>query len=135
MEAAREIILYRLVLLTYHLQEFRIPVMMPANGEAVSIPGIANLEVDVPQDIVQRCIELDPTPSKKACPFSACLIMDKQVRHYIIVDYVSINTYICIYMHMHTYTSEYVYEVLRLHYFKVMITEWSGSDFLRGGCQ
>ncbi|VDO79041.1 unnamed protein product [Heligmosomoides polygyrus] len=32
-------------------KEFRIPVMMPANGEAVSIPGIANLEVDVPQDI------------------------------------------------------------------------------------
>lgn len=52
---------------------------MPANGESVVIPGVATLEVDVPHDIVQRCIELDPTPSKKACPFSACLVMDKQV--------------------------------------------------------
>ncbi|VDL69022.1 unnamed protein product [Nippostrongylus brasiliensis] len=59
-------------------KEFRIPVMMPANGESVVIPGVVNLEVDVPQDIVQRCIDLDPTPSKKACPFSACLVMDKQ---------------------------------------------------------
>ncbi|CAJ0602295.1 unnamed protein product [Cylicocyclus nassatus] len=59
-------------------QEFHVPVLMPANGESVVIPGIATLEVDVPHDIVQRCIDLDPTPSKKACPFSACLIMDKQ---------------------------------------------------------
>ncbi|PIO61853.1 hypothetical protein TELCIR_16608 [Teladorsagia circumcincta] len=59
-------------------KEFRVPVLMPANGESVSIPGISNLEVDVPQDIVQRCLDLDPTPSKKACPFSACLVMDKQ---------------------------------------------------------
>ncbi|VDO87767.1 unnamed protein product [Haemonchus placei] len=59
-------------------KEFRVPVLMPANGESVTIPGIANLEVDVPQDIVQRCLDLDPTPSKKACPFSACLVMDKQ---------------------------------------------------------
>ncbi|PIO62029.1 metallo-beta-lactamase domain protein, partial [Teladorsagia circumcincta] len=59
-------------------KEFRVPVLMPANGESVSIPGISILEVDVPQDIVQRCLDLDPTPSKKACPFSACLVMDKQ---------------------------------------------------------
>ncbi|KAK5967804.1 hypothetical protein GCK32_005997 [Trichostrongylus colubriformis] len=59
-------------------KEFRIPVLMPANGESVTIPGITSLEVDVPQDIVQRCLDLDPTPSKKACPFSACLVMDKQ---------------------------------------------------------
>ncbi|KAE9421527.1 hypothetical protein Angca_004797, partial [Angiostrongylus cantonensis] len=58
--------------------EFRVPVLMPANGECVVIPGTPSLEVDVPLDIVQRSIELDPTPSKKACPFSACLIMDKQ---------------------------------------------------------
>uniref|UniRef100_A0A158PA49 Integrator complex subunit 11 n=1 Tax=Angiostrongylus cantonensis TaxID=6313 RepID=A0A158PA49_ANGCA len=60
-------------------KEFRVPVLMPANGECVVIPGTPSLEVDVPLDIVQRSIELDPTPSKKACPFSACLIMDKQV--------------------------------------------------------
>ncbi|VDM52997.1 unnamed protein product [Angiostrongylus costaricensis] len=59
-------------------KEFRVPVLMPANGECVVIPGTPSLEVDVPLDIVQRSIELDPTPSKKACPFSACLIMDKQ---------------------------------------------------------
>ncbi|KJH44442.1 NC domain protein [Dictyocaulus viviparus] len=60
-------------------KEFRIPVLMPANGESVVIPGMVSLEVDVPLDIVQRSIDLDPTPSKKACPFSACLIMDKQI--------------------------------------------------------
>ncbi|KAJ1351671.1 hypothetical protein KIN20_007782 [Parelaphostrongylus tenuis] len=58
-------------------KEFRIPVLTPANGESIAIPGIVNLEVDVPIDIVQRAIELDCSPAKKLCPFSACLTMDK----------------------------------------------------------
>ncbi|KAK6017961.1 metallo-beta-lactamase domain protein [Ostertagia ostertagi] len=50
-------------------KEFRVPVLMPANGESVSIPGISNLEVDVPQDIVQRCLGPRPHSVKKGLPF------------------------------------------------------------------
>ncbi|CAI4231936.1 unnamed protein product [Auanema sp. JU1783] len=60
------------------IKEFNLPVYMPANGETVSIPPVNSMQIEVPWDIIERSIELDPTPSKKHCPFSACLLVDKQ---------------------------------------------------------
>ena len=52
---------------------------MPANGETVVIPGDTKLEIEVPIEVIERSISLDPTPSKRHCPFSAALIVTKEV--------------------------------------------------------
>ncbi|PAV66533.1 hypothetical protein WR25_22543 [Diploscapter pachys] len=59
-------------------KEFNLPVFMPANGETVTISAEPTLEVLVPNDLLQKSIALDPSPAKRHCPFSACIVVDKE---------------------------------------------------------
>ncbi|VDM97005.1 unnamed protein product [Thelazia callipaeda] len=59
-------------------KEFNLKVFKPANGETVVIETPLSVYLDIPMKILDRCIDLDPTPSKRACPFRAFLVMDKQ---------------------------------------------------------
>ncbi|VDM92832.1 unnamed protein product, partial [Onchocerca ochengi] len=58
--------------------EFNLKVFKPANGETVTIETPLNVCLNIPVQILDRCIDLDPTPSKRFCPFRAFLAMDKQ---------------------------------------------------------
>lgn len=60
-------------------QEFNLPVFKPANGETITIECNADVELEIPEEIIAKSIANDPTPSKRFCPFSACVLMDKQV--------------------------------------------------------
>ncbi|KAL3997799.1 Integrator complex subunit 11 [Acanthocheilonema viteae] len=59
-------------------KEFNLKVFKPANGETVTIETPLNICLNIPVQIIDRCINLDPTPSKRFCPFRAFLAMDKQ---------------------------------------------------------
>lgn len=57
--------------------EFHLPVYKPANGESIIISTPLDVHLDVPLSLIERSIRLDPTPSKRFCPFRACIVMDK----------------------------------------------------------
>ncbi|GMT37908.1 hypothetical protein PFISCL1PPCAC_29205, partial [Pristionchus fissidentatus] len=59
-------------------KEFGLRVYKPANGETVSIPASLEMDIEVPAELIHRSISLDPTPAKRACPFRASLLLDKQ---------------------------------------------------------
>ncbi|VDK73433.1 unnamed protein product [Litomosoides sigmodontis] len=59
-------------------KEFNLKVFKPANGETVIIETPLNVCLNIPVQIIDRSISLDPTPSKRFCPFRAFLAMDKQ---------------------------------------------------------
>ncbi|KAF8371495.1 hypothetical protein PRIPAC_77924 [Pristionchus pacificus] len=59
-------------------KEFGLRVYKPANGETVSIPASLEMELEVPNELVEKSIIMDPTPSKRSCPFRATLLLDKQ---------------------------------------------------------
>lgn len=61
------------------LKEFNLQVFKPANGETVTIETPLTIYLNIPVPIIDRCVALDPTPSKRFCPFRAFLVMDKQV--------------------------------------------------------
>lgn len=54
-------------------------VYKPANGESVTIRTKPKVEISVPVDIIERSLSLDPTPSKRFCPFHAVLTLDAEV--------------------------------------------------------
>uniref|UniRef100_A0A183TYC5 Integrator complex subunit 11 n=2 Tax=Toxocara canis TaxID=6265 RepID=A0A183TYC5_TOXCA len=59
-------------------KEFGVRVYKPANGESITIDKELGAALTVPSQLIERSIALDPTPSKKFCPFRAYAIMDKQ---------------------------------------------------------
>jgi integrator complex subunit 11 len=61
-------------------KEFSIKVFKPANGETVTIDSCLEVELEVPEDIISKSLANDPTPLKKFCPFSACVLMDKNTK-------------------------------------------------------
>uniref|UniRef100_F1KVT5 Integrator complex subunit 11 n=1 Tax=Ascaris suum TaxID=6253 RepID=F1KVT5_ASCSU len=59
-------------------KEFGLRVYKPANGESICVDTELNATLTVPSQLIDKSISLDPTPSKKFCPFRAYVIMDKQ---------------------------------------------------------
>ncbi|CAD6195095.1 unnamed protein product [Caenorhabditis auriculariae] len=59
-------------------KEFGVPVHMPANGETIMIEPSPKAFIEVSNQLIERSIALDPTSSKKSCPFTACVVLDKQ---------------------------------------------------------
>ncbi|VDK25473.1 unnamed protein product [Anisakis simplex] len=59
-------------------KEFGLRVYKPANGESITIEKDVDGSLTVPSQLIERSIALDPTPSKKFCPFRAYVVMDKQ---------------------------------------------------------
>ncbi|CAI5441233.1 unnamed protein product [Caenorhabditis angaria] len=62
------------------VKEFKIPVHMPANGETVSIEKLPTFELPISQDKIEKCISLDPNPSKKQCPFNSKFVLDQSTQ-------------------------------------------------------
>lgn len=59
-------------------EEFKVKVFKPANGETVTIPTELCMYLNVPVHIIEKSLSLDPSPSKRFCPFRAYVVMDKQ---------------------------------------------------------
>lgn len=59
-------------------EQFKIEVFKPANGESIDIWTEPKVELNVPMDVVERSLSLDPTPSKRFCPFHAVLTLDAE---------------------------------------------------------
>uniref|UniRef100_A0A914V6H5 Integrator complex subunit 11 n=1 Tax=Plectus sambesii TaxID=2011161 RepID=A0A914V6H5_9BILA len=58
-------------------KEFNLPVFKPANGETVVVPTRLDVRLDVPVSIIEHSLSLDPSPSKRSCPFRAAVRMDR----------------------------------------------------------
>ncbi|MFH4979065.1 hypothetical protein AB6A40_005774 [Gnathostoma spinigerum] len=67
-------------------QEFNLKVYKPANGETVVVPTLLDVNLDIPTQLIERSISLDPSPSKRFCPFRACILMDKQTQELSVIS-------------------------------------------------
>uniref|UniRef100_A0A914CDW6 Integrator complex subunit 11 n=1 Tax=Acrobeloides nanus TaxID=290746 RepID=A0A914CDW6_9BILA len=67
-------------------KESNLKVYKPANGETISIDTEPEIFVDIPENLLSKSISLDPTPSKRFCPFQACVVMEKQSKKFEIIS-------------------------------------------------
>lgn len=57
-------------------KEFDLKVFKPANGETIVVETLLKVHLEVPIHLINQSVALDPSPSKRSCPFHAFLQLD-----------------------------------------------------------